>query len=177
MIAEGAGVRRSSRGALRHTSFSAPAGDLGGFTLVELVMVLVLAGVLAVFVAPRMVAVGDFNARGFHDETLALLRYAQKSAVAQRRPVCVTFSATTATLTLDADQNLATGSNGCEANLTGPRGDAPGQITALGVVQYASTPVTVVYDGLGQPNAGQSIQVLGHPAEVVVEPVTGHVHE
>jgi prepilin-type N-terminal cleavage/methylation domain-containing protein len=59
--------------------------DQQGFTLIELIMVIVILGVLAVFAAPRIFNNADFYARGFHDETLALLRYAQKSAVAQRR--------------------------------------------------------------------------------------------
>ena len=70
---------------------SSSSPDQRGFTLIELVMVLVLAGVLAVFAAPRLFSTGDFNARGFQDETLSLLRYAQKAAIAQRRTVCVTF--------------------------------------------------------------------------------------
>src|SRR5450759_4081551 len=69
-----------------------------GFTLIELIMVMVMLGVLAVFAAPRIFNSGDFYARGFHDETLALLRYAQKSAIAQRRTVCVAFTTTSACL-------------------------------------------------------------------------------
>src|SRR5674476_652767 len=73
-----------------------------GFTLIELVMVIVILGVLAVYAAPRMFNSGDFYARGFHDETLSILRYAQKSAIAQRRTVCVAFTTTSATLTIAA---------------------------------------------------------------------------
>jgi len=40
-------------------------------------MVIVMMGVLAVFAAPRLFDSTDFYARGFHDETMALLRYAQ----------------------------------------------------------------------------------------------------
>ena len=58
-----------------------------GFTLIELIMVIVLVGVLSVFIAPKLFNSDDFNARGFHDQTLAFLRYAQKTAIAQRRPV------------------------------------------------------------------------------------------
>ena len=65
-----------------------------GFTLMELVMVIVILGVLAVFAAPRMFNASDFNAQGFHDETLSLLRFAQKTAIGQRRTVCVVFSNT-----------------------------------------------------------------------------------
>jgi MSHA pilin protein MshC len=148
-----------------------------GFSLVELVMVLVVTGVLAMYAAPQLVSVSGFYSRGFHDETLALLRYAHQAAIAQRRSVCVDFGISSAMLTVDADQNSGTGAHGCEANLTGPRGDSPGQVTARGSVQYAATPTTVVFDGLGQPGAGQSIQVQGATNQIVIEAVTGYVHE
>ena len=148
-----------------------------GFTLIELIMVLVLAGVISVFVAPRLFSSDDFNARGFHDETLALLRYAQKSAIAQRRPVCVGFGSNSATLTIDADRSAATGSNGCEAGLPLPSGAAAGVITARGAVQYAAVPSAVVFDGLGQPNAGQTLQVAGASKPIMVEAGTGYVRD
>ncbi len=180
MIA-GVGNRRSSRGAA-HNGRVGPAG-LGkrwcacGFTLIELVMVMVVVAVLAVFVAPRLVSLADFNARGFHDETASLLRFAQKSAIAQRRPVCVVFAAAGATLRIDADRNSATGSAGCEADLTGPRGESPGSLAARGSVQYTTTPATVVFDGLGSPGAGVVITVAGAGRSITVEAATGYVHE
>ena len=148
-----------------------------GFTLVELIMVLALAGILAAVVGPKVFDTSTFDARGFHDETLALLRFAHKSAIAQRRPVCIVFSGTTARLSIDSDRNSATGTSGCEANLTGPRGDSPGAITARGTVQYTATPATVVIDGLGQPAAGQTIQVSGAAQTITIEAVTGYVHD
>ena len=148
-----------------------------GFTLVELIMVLALAGILAAVVGPRVFDTSSFDARGFHDETLALLRFAHKSAIAQRRPVCVVFGTNTARLTIDSDRNSATGTSGCEANLTGPRGDSPGTITARGAVQYTGTPATIIIDGLGQPAAGQSIQVSGAARTITVEATTGYVHD
>ena len=145
-----------------------------GFTLIELIMVIVLVGVLSVFIAPKLFNSDDFNARGFHDQTLAFLRYAQKTAIAQRRPVCVVFSLNGLALTMDADANTATGSNGCETSLTAPSG---GTLTARGAAQYAVTPSVTVFGALGQPGASQTIQVAGVAKQIVVEAVTGYVHE
>ena len=155
-----------------------------GFTLVELVMVIVILGILAIFAAPRLFNSNGFYARGFHDETLGLLRYAQKSAVAQRRMVCVTFAASSATLTVDADGSAATGTNGCEANLTGPKGESPAKVTAKGSVTYASS-TNFIFDGLGQPlntsrvplTTSTTIQVANAANSITVEATTGYVHE
>lgn len=135
-------------------------------------MVIVLVGVLAIFAAPRLFDSAAFNVQGFHDETLALLRYAQKAAIAQRRTVCVAFTLSSATLKVDNDGNA-----GCEANLAGPRGDSPGTITARGGVSYSSLPTAISFDALGQPTATQTLQVQGVGRSITVEAGTGYVHE
>lgn len=152
-----------------------------GFTLIELVMVIVMLGILAIFAAPRMFNSGDFYARGFHDETLALLRYAQKTAIAQRRTVCVAFTTTTTTLTIAALAATST----CAANpLVGPKGESQALITARAGVTYSSTLTNFNFDGLGQPVNGsgapvatQTIQVSSAAKSITVETATGYVHE
>ncbi len=150
-----------------------------GFTLIELIMVIVIMGVLAVFAAPRLFNSDDFYARGFHDETLALLRYAQKTAIAQRRTVCVAFASSSVTLTMAA--NPATSDCATAATLTGPNGSP--MVTARSGVSFSGTPTNFNFNGLGQPiNASgvpvvtQSIQITG-AADVVVEAQTGYVHD
>jgi MSHA pilin protein MshC len=153
----------------------------GGFTLIELIMVIVLLGVLAVFAGPRIFDTSVFNSRGFNDETLAMLRYAQKTAIAQRRTTCVTFTATTATLRIASAAAVGT----CDTNLIGPRGDTPGTITAKSGVTYSPTPATVHFDGLGQSlsdtgavlTVARLITVTGTGKTITIEPGTGYVHE
>ena len=153
----------------------------GGFTLIELIMVIVLLGVLAVFAGPRIFDTSVFNSRGFNDETLAMLRYAQKTAIAQRRTVCVTFTASTASLRIASAAAVGT----CDTNLIGPRGDTPGTITAKSGITYSPTPATVHFDGLGQSlgdtgvalSAARTITVTGSGKTITIEPGTGTVHE
>ena len=55
--------------------------------MIELVAVIVLVGILAAFAAPRFMQNEAFDARTFTDQNLSMLRYAQKLAIAQDRPV------------------------------------------------------------------------------------------
>ena len=156
-----------------------------GFTLVELIIVIVLLGVLAAVAAPRIFNNADFYARGFHDETMALLRYAQKTAIAQRRTVCVTFTVaavSTASLRIASSEAVVT----CDTNLVGPRGDTPGTVTSRSGVNYTATPPAAVsFDGLGQPldtggtpiTSARTITVSGSGKVITIEPATGYVHE
>ena len=157
-----------------------------GFTLVELIMVIVIMGVLAVYAAPRMFSNADFYARGFHDETLALLRYAQKTAIAQRRMVCVNFNTATTphSATLTMENPTGTGAVSCTVDVAGPRGESPAMVTARTGVTYTSAS-SLIFNGLGQPvssartplAANATVQVANTSVVITIEFGTGYVHE
>jgi len=163
-----------------------------GFTLIELIMVIVMLGILAVFAAPRMFNSGDFYARGFHDETLALLRYAQKTAIAQRRMVCVAFTSGPPASAILSIASLA-GPSPCDTALIGPNKNctdgtptgSKGCITAKPGILYSTGPASLNFDGLGQPvnSAGvpltsiAPIQVSSAAKSITVEVATGYVHD
>lgn len=52
-----------------------------GFTLIELVMVIILLGVLAIAILPRLTDKDAFSERGYRDSLASALRYAQKVAM------------------------------------------------------------------------------------------------
>jgi MSHA pilin protein MshC len=166
-----------------------------GFTLIELVMVMVLLGVLSVYAAPRVLNTTDFHARGFHEETLSLIRYAQKTAVAQRRTVCVTLTAAApakATLSMASVDSSSASSGVCDKAVQGPNLNcvvpgltgATGCISARSHISYSASPSVVRFDGLGQPlgtTLAQVVQVASNYLDIsktlTVEPVTGLVHD
>ena len=54
---------------------------LRGFTMVELVIVIVLLGILSVTVLPRLTGSSEFRTVQLRDEVAAAVRFAQKTAV------------------------------------------------------------------------------------------------
>ena len=143
-----------------------------GFTLAELVVTIVILGIIAVVAMPRFTAVNSFDSRGFHDQATATVRYAQKLAIAQRRPIFVCVS--TAAVSVGA-------ASGCAA----PLGDLAGvalSVPAPNGVTLSSTAAEFSFlSGLGQTAAQVTITLTstieGDPARsIVIENETGYVH-
>ncbi|MDE2306613.1 MAG: GspH/FimT family pseudopilin [Gammaproteobacteria bacterium] len=77
------------------TFSSAPTGaNSRGFTLIELVLVIVIAAILAAVAGPRFFDPDTFAHRGYADALAAALRSAQKAAVASDCPAELELSAT-----------------------------------------------------------------------------------
>ena len=63
-----------------------------GFTFIELVMVIVLIGIIAVYAAPRLSNVTDTKAGAFVDKLRADIRYAQNLAMTGNQRYRVYFN-------------------------------------------------------------------------------------
>lgn len=73
-----------------------------GFTMVELIVVMILIGVLAAIGIPRLVGDNTTQAAVFGDQVVSGLRRAQKIATGHRRVVCATVGPRAVTLRLNA---------------------------------------------------------------------------
>jgi MSHA pilin protein MshC len=156
-----------------------------GFTLAELVIVMVIVGVLSAVAVPRLFNQSEFAGRGGRDFLASGLRYAQKSAIALRRNVCVDVAGSTVAATIAA----APGSDQpCDAGaaLLHPANNLsyadPANALPGGATVTASA--SVVFDALGRPLAApatplaatMTIAVAGAAVPVSIEPETGLVH-
>ncbi len=150
--------------------------DAAGFTLIELVVVLIVAGVLAAVGASRFFVLKDFQDRGFHDATLAAVRYAQKVAVASGCDVEVRIGG--GGFALDERSGCTGGGFSVPVRRPGSGGafaaSAPSGVT-VGTLDF-------YYDALGRPHAPGGAP-LSAPATVTVgagtitvERETGFVH-
>jgi type II secretory pathway pseudopilin PulG len=59
--------------------------------LIELIIVMVLVGALAVIALPRLIDTNDWRLRAFGDQMLAELPAMQRQALTQRRPIVATI--------------------------------------------------------------------------------------
>ena len=145
--------------------------------MVELIVVMVLAGIMAAVFIPRWSGGSGFEERGFRDQVAAALRYGQKSAIAARRTVCATF--TTSPSAVSFRISSAYGAADCTTGsaLIGPDGQNL-VLTAPAPAAFASVPASLVFDALGRPGGAASISFAGLPGTLAltVEAETGYVH-
>ena len=149
-----------------------------GFSIVELVATLTVIGILAVFAVPRMIDRAAFESRGFYDQAQALVRYAQKIAIAQRQsppkpPIFVVISTDQIRLCYDAP---------CVTPVADPESGAPFMLPAPTGVTL-DPPTTFSYSGSGAPSSGGVITINVYSAGTgdvnrafSIEPQTGYVH-
>ena len=135
-----------------------------GYSLAELVVVVVIAAIMAALAIP-LFNQPQIDATWYHEQVRAGVRYAQRTAVAQRRQVFVL---------VEAGPRLAL----CYADPCGARVTelATGNIFVLNAptglaLSISASPLS--FNGLGQPSSGATVNVGGKLVSINAE--TGYV--
>ena len=147
-----------------------------GFSLIELVVVLLIAGILAALAIPRFTDT-ESKATFYTEEVAAVMRFAQRQAVAQHRTVFVCVLANDIRIGYDA---------ACTGTTPRPLGQSeilkiPQRLDAPSNVTLAASNTPFSFNALGQPNpiggvtvtltgAGKTVNVTGETGYVFINP-------
>ena len=131
-----------------------------GFSLIELIVVIVLMAILIGIAAPRFFGSGDFEAPAFAQELASAARYAQKLAVVSGCPVNLTVTGASYALTQpQATAPPCTGALTMTLPVTHPATGGSFSGTAPTGVAIGGTLGTVQFSAAGVPDAAASYTV------------------
>lgn len=143
-----------------------------GFTLVELIGVIAIAGILAAVAAPRFFNAASFSSRGYFDAASGFLRYAQKLAIARHGGVTVLVAANGLTLC----RVTTTPCPGAD-QIPGPDGSQPFQALVPNGVSLSGSVASFSFDAQGRPNTVASLNISADQTRTLtIEAETGYVH-
>jgi prepilin-type N-terminal cleavage/methylation domain-containing protein len=156
-------------------------GRFRGFTLIELVMVMLIVSALAVFALPRVLDVTTFRLASYADRIQNATTFANRLALAQRRPVVVTFATTGVSIAYGSggaiNLPVADPSTGSAMSLTCPAGTSP----CLTAGSAGSVTFNVNNTGTSQTPSSAPFQITvtgtGFTQNFTIEPVSGLVRK
>jgi len=156
-----------------------------GYTVVELVVVLLLLGILGASALPKFFEASRFQAMGYSDAVAGAMRYAQKIALASRCDVRVHVDAAgyalsrRARLTSDSPAPECP-SGGFTVDIPRPGGQSWAGIAPSGV---STGSLDIYFDAWGSPRDTATGSLLGSSPTlaiggrtITVEAVSGFVH-
>ncbi len=151
-----------------------------GFTMIELIVVMVTVSVLAAYVLPKLTTILAVRQDAWHDELQSALRYAQKGAVARRRLTCVTVSNTSVVITTATANPAASctaaivGQDGSATFATSDDPDVVSTVSPSGVIYFQPDGRATASGSASSAAQDRTISVTGNPS-ITILGATGYV--
>lgn len=144
---------------MRYVAFPpSPSARQAGFTLVELVLVIVIVGILAVVMAPRFHDPATYSALRYAEELRAAMRHAQKLALASGCRVQLTQD--TAGFLLQRDSDCLSSTNDFTAAISDPLGGSSySRSLPAGVALLPAAGFSLIFDARGTASADLVAQI------------------
>jgi len=127
-----------------------------GFSLVELITVIILLGILGVVALGRFTGGDAFAARGFFDDTVGAVRFAQKLAISSGCDVRVITTAGG----YELRQSSACSANDFSASVANPANRSSNYQNASVPSGYTLTAGTITFDSRGRREEATSDFIL-----------------
>jgi prepilin-type N-terminal cleavage/methylation domain-containing protein len=150
----------------------------GGFTMIEIVIVIVVIGIAAMLAIPMMSSAASLQIRSAANMLAADLEYAKSMAISRGQNYSVIFNK-------DTDSYTIVGPDGNPIEHPVKKGSSyvvsfqnESRLSRVDITSATfGTDQTVVFDCLGSPDSGGSVvlQADGTTKTVMVEPVTGFI--
>ncbi len=160
-----------------------------GFTLIELVTVLIISSIILAITIPRFATSEQFETRGYAEQVLSAIRYAQKFAVTSGCDIEVNLGSAGYNLKERAGLGADCQSTSAFSNdVSDP--SAPGHAfsaTPPSGINVLGGPISFYYDRVGRPidpvsgttltsAASITISGAGYSWMLTIEPESGYVH-
>lgn len=144
-----------------------------GFTLVELIMVIVLISIISSVALPRFFSRNDFNERALFDDTLNAIRYAQKLAVATG---CQTrFTVNSNSFAVLREDSCGSGSFSSNLAVLHPSIGQSDYTGSEAGISITATQINTTFNALGQADIDNTVTVGNK--EITIISATGFCYD